>query len=45
MNMNVQSAPPFFLQDLHDDVTKKEIMDSRFWPIIVAAINQIKDNQ
>ena len=44
MNMNVQSAPPFFLQDLHDDVTKKEIMDSRFWPIIVAAINQIKDS-
>jgi hypothetical protein len=44
MNMNVQSAPPFFLQDLHDDVTKKEVMDSRFWPIIVAAINQIKDS-
>lgn len=44
MNMNVQSAPPFFLQGLHDDVTKKEVMDSRFWPIIVAAINQIKDS-
>ena len=44
MNMNVRSVPPFFLQDLHDNATKKEVMDSRLWPIIVAAINQIKDS-
>jgi len=44
MNTNAQSAPPFFLTDVYDDVTKKEIMSSRFWPIIVASINHIKDS-
>lgn len=43
MNTNTQSAPPFFLSGLHNDVTKKAIMGSRFWPIIVASINHIKD--
>jgi hypothetical protein len=43
MSMNVQSATPFFLAGLHDDATRKEIQASRFWPIIVAAINQVKD--
>lgn len=44
MNTNAQSAPPFFLTDVYDDVTKKDVMSSRFWPIIVASINHIKDS-
>jgi len=44
MDINTQPAPPFFLQGFYDNATKKEVMGSRLWPIIVAAINQVKDS-